>query len=268
MFQLTIKNQNITEHFESRDNLMIRLETENKKCKTESLEAICQLIQTNKDGEVVDKMTLDLPLLDQGLDEVLLGFGKSKPRIPKPINPKKAKDTKNEMKVKVDEATVPTTEAVTRKVKRKSSLMPFMILLLSLTALVLSLLNYVNVQKQVQQIITLEKNQVSYKPQEDDMGARDVFCRYFLPNYYSGQKGRLDNFIDSNTKINSQEGVLQSVLLESHKSNNGQMTLTYVIALKEKEETFTKRISLSVKKQTNSHYGYVVTKTPKISQYP
>ncbi|KAF0052059.1 hypothetical protein [Streptococcus agalactiae] len=270
MFQLTIKNQNISESFDSRDKLIMRLETENKRVTTEKLEAICQIVQTNKDGEVIDKIGLDLPLLHQGLDEALLNFGKGKSRLPNPIPQKKVKEVK--------EATKPTNEEIkpeqqeqleVQVPKRKTSFLSLVSVLICLSALCLSMMTFLSTQKQAQEIASFKTAQKApSKPKGDDVGARDVFCRYFLPNYYSGKNSQLSDFIASTAKIDSQEGILQSVLLESHKTKDGQMILTYVIALKEKEEVIKKRISLSVKKQANSHYGYVVTKSPKTSQYP
>lgn len=98
----------------------------------------------------------------------------------------------------------------------------------------------------------------------------DVFCRYFLPSYYSGNKDSLTAFLsDGDAKYTvPKEGTLQSVMLEkmSYHSKNKDYQVTYVLAVKQ-EETTSVRLSFTVKADKSSHYGFVVTQEPQESDY-
>lgn len=98
----------------------------------------------------------------------------------------------------------------------------------------------------------------------------DVFSRYFLPTYYSGDKEALRQFLsDGNAKYTVPEsGLLRSVILESllFDPNTEEYTVTYVLSVK-KEDTANIRLSFSIKEMKNSKYGFVVTTEPKESEY-
>lgn len=79
MFQLNIKNQNLVKEFTSKDSLLNFLERENIKCQSEDLEAICSVTHADKNGEVLETISFDLPLLSgQKVDDLLLKFGQIK----------------------------------------------------------------------------------------------------------------------------------------------------------------------------------------------
>ncbi|WP_303974286.1 hypothetical protein [Streptococcus merionis] len=99
----------------------------------------------------------------------------------------------------------------------------------------------------------------------------DVFSRYFLPNYYSGKKENLVDFLsDGDAKYTvPKEGTLQSVILEklTYDSKTKQYNVSYVLSVKEGDTASNIRLSFAVKASKSSKYGYVVTTEPKASNY-
>lgn len=99
----------------------------------------------------------------------------------------------------------------------------------------------------------------------------DVFSRYFLPNYYSGKKENLVDFLsDGDAKYTvPKEGTLQSVILEklTYDSKTKQYNVSYVLSVKEGDTVSNIRLSFVVKASKGSKYGYIVTTEPKASNY-
>ena len=99
----------------------------------------------------------------------------------------------------------------------------------------------------------------------------DVFSRYFLPNYYSGNKELLTDFLsDGDAKYTvPKEGALQSVILEkiSYDSDSKEYNVTYVISKNHEGNVSSIRLDFRVKPSTKSKYGFVVTTEPKESDF-
>ncbi|WP_449457752.1 hypothetical protein [Streptococcus suis] len=99
----------------------------------------------------------------------------------------------------------------------------------------------------------------------------DVFNRYFLPNYYSGNKDSLIEFLsggDAKYTI-PKTGTLQSVILEqmTYDAETKEYQSTYVLAVKQEETVTSVRLTFNVKASETSKYGYVVTTEPIESSY-
>lgn len=99
----------------------------------------------------------------------------------------------------------------------------------------------------------------------------DVFNRYFLPNYYSGNKEALAPFLDAGDAkyTTPKEGTLQSVILEkiTYDAEKKSYQATYVLSVKQGEEASNHRLSFSVKEDKSSTYGFVVITEPKETDY-
>lgn len=99
----------------------------------------------------------------------------------------------------------------------------------------------------------------------------DVFSRFFLPNYYSGNKETLTDFLsDGDAKYTQPEsGTLQSVILESvtYDSSDKTYQVTYVVAVKQDDTTSSRRLTYTVKASKSSRYGYVITTEPSETPY-
>lgn len=127
--------------------------------------------------------------------------------------------------------------------------------------------------------LSKQKEQVNYLYQElknihnlaDKEHQIDVFSRYFLPNYYSGKKENLNNFLsDGDAKYTvPKEGTLQSVILErlTYNSKTKEYKPIYVLTVKDKNKTSSIRLSFTVKHSASAKYGYIVTAEPKETNY-
>lgn len=137
---------------------------------------------------------------------------------------------------------------------------------LTLSFMMMNQLGQVNTQLNYlyQEVKELE----SFKTNENQV---DVFSRYFLPAYYSGNKELLSQFLsDGNAKYTVPEsGTLQSVILESlvFDPETKEYTVTYVLSVKKSEGSSNIRLSFSVKEMKKSKYGFVVTTEPQESNY-
>ncbi|MGT2908023.1 hypothetical protein [Streptococcus dentiloxodontae] len=99
----------------------------------------------------------------------------------------------------------------------------------------------------------------------------DVFGRYFLSSYFSGDKDSLKVFLsDGDAKYTQPENAtILSSLLESVDYADKQYTLTYVLSLKEdgSDTAESKRLTFKIKKSSKADYGYLVTQEPQMSNY-
>ena len=126
--------------------------------------------------------------------------------------------------------------------------------------------------------LSKQSEQVTYLYQElkdtnsliDKEHQVDVFNRYFLPTYYSGNKEALSEYLsDGDAKYTApKEGTLQSVILEkmTYDSKTKEYMSTYVLSVKHDDKPSNVRLTFKVK-ATDSKKGFVVTTEPKESNY-
>ncbi|MDU6443071.1 hypothetical protein [Streptococcus sp.] len=142
--------------------------------------------------------------------------------------------------------------------------------LLAVAGLGASAFAFAQLSQKTEQLTYLYQQQKETKTLVSTEHQIDVFCRYFLPSYYSGNKDSLTAFLsDGDAKYTvPKEGTLQSVMLEkmSYHSKTNDYQVTYVLAVKQ-EETTSIRLSFTVKADKSSHYGFVVTQEPQESDY-
>ena len=143
-------------------------------------------------------------------------------------------------------------------------------LLLAVAGFGVSAFALAQLSQRTEQVTYLYQQQKELKTLVSTEHQIDVFCRYFLPSYYSGNKDNLTAFLsDGDAKYTvPKEGTLQSVMLEkmSYHSKTKDYQVTYVLAVKQ-EETTSIRLSFTVKADKSSHYGFVVTQEPQESDY-
>ena len=143
-------------------------------------------------------------------------------------------------------------------------------LLLAVAGFGVSAFSLAQLSQKTEQVTYLYQQQKELKTLVSTEHQIDVFCRYFLPSYYSGNKDNLTAFLsDGDAKYTvPKEGTLQSVMLEkmSYHSKTKDYQVTYVLAVKQ-EETTSIRLSFTVKADKSSHYGFVVTQEPQESDY-
>lgn len=143
--------------------------------------------------------------------------------------------------------------------------------MISLASLGIALKSYYQLSKQNEQITYLYQELKATQTITEKEHQIDVFSRYFLPNYYSGKKENLNDFLsDGDAKYTvPKEGSLQSVILEkvTYNAKAKHYQLTYVLTIKAKEQLTSVRLEFEVKEQPSRKYGYVVTSEPKETPY-
>ncbi len=291
MFRITNIHTRVQENFNNRDDVLSAINEKSVWSADRGEEIILLLEQLSDEGAVLDTSSVTLPL-QEIVEEALSNFGLKKEKKKfSLIQKKKLENSLEEQKslprkkqsltrplsapenVSLQENnskknSTPKNQALTNK--KSFSVSKLLILCLTLLSLVFSILSFSLVLNHAHKIEATNHSLVKTIQSSNriESGESDVFCRYFLPNYFSGSDSHLKDFISSNN-FSVQEATLQSVLLEKvSKREDKKQALTYVIALKEKDEVRTKRLTIFVKKAPSSRYGFEVVKQPKETQYP
>lgn len=142
---------------------------------------------------------------------------------------------------------------------------------LAVGGIVSSVIAHDQLTKQNRQVTYLHQEVKKLADSENEERRIDVFSRYFLPNYYSGKKENLVDFLsDGDAKYTvPKEGSLQSVILEklTYDSKTKAYTPTYVLSVKEGDKVSSIRLRFTVKFSHSAKYGYIVTAEPKETDY-
>lgn len=291
MFRITNILTRVQENFNNRDDVLSAINEKSVWSADRGEEIILLLEQLSDEGTVLDTSSVTLPL-QEIVEEALSNFGLKKEKKKfSLIQKKKLENSLEEQKSlprKKQSLTRPlsapenvslqennskknsTSKSQALTKKESFSVSKLLILCLTLLSLVFSILSFSLVLNHAHKIEATNHSLVKTIQSSNRIGSgeSDVFCRYFLPNYFSGSDSHLKDFISSNN-FSVQEATLQSVLLEKvSKREDKKQALTYVIALKEKDEVRTKRLTIIVKKAPSSRYGFEVVKQPKETQYP
>ncbi|PNY19253.1 hypothetical protein ASN86_01114 [Streptococcus parauberis] len=287
MFRITNIHTRVQENFNNRDDVLSAINEKSVWSADRGEEIILLLEQLSDEGTVLDTSSVTLPL-QEIVEEALSNFGLKKEKKKFSLIQKKklgnSPEEQEPLLKKKQSLTMPVSAPEKVSLQEKNSslknqdltnkkvfyLPKLLMLCLTLLSLIFSILSFSLVLNQAHKIETTNYSSVKtiQSFNKIESGESDVFCRYFLPNYFSGNDSHLKDFISSNN-ISVQEATLQSVLLEKvSQRENKRQALTYVIALKEKDEVRTKRLTIIVKKAPTSRYGFEVVKQPKETQYP
>lgn len=287
MFRITNIHTRVQENFNNRDDVLSAINEKSVWSADRGEEIILLLEQLSDEGTVLDTSSVTLPL-QEIVEEALSNFGLKKEKKKFSLIQKKklgnSPEEQEPLLKKKQSLTMPVSAPEKVSLQEKNSslknqdltnkkvfyLPKLLMLCLTLLSLIFSILSFSLVLNQAHKIETTNYSSVKtiQSFNKIESGESDVFCRYFLPNYFSGNDSHLKDFISSNN-IFVQEATLQSVLLEKvSQRENKRQALTYVIALKEKDEVRTKRLTIIVKKAPTSRYGFEVVKQPKETQYP
>lgn len=287
MFRITNIHTRVQENFNNRDDVLSAINEKSVWSADRGEEIILLLEQLSDEGTVLDTSSVTLPL-QEIVEEALSNFGLKKEKKKFSLIQKKklgnSPEEQEPLLKKKQSLTMPISAPEKVSLQEKNSslknqdltnkkvfyLPKLLMLCLTLLSLIFSILSFSLVLNQAHKIETTNYSSVKtiQSFNKIESGESDVFCRYFLPNYFSGNDSHLKDFISSNN-ISVQEATLQSVLLEKvSQRENKRQALTYVIALKEKDEVRTKRLTIIVKKAPTSRYGFEVVKQPKETQYP
>ena len=118
-------------------------------------------------------------------------------------------------------------------------------------------LNYLNQELKTVQNINSNEN------------SADVFSRYFLTNYFTGVKEKIEPFLaDGDVKYTQpQNAILSSLLLEEFVQAEDGYKITYVVVYKSEAVLQNERITFDIAKDDKSDYGWVVVSEPLHSDF-
>lgn len=269
MFRITNLSNGQQRDFQNREELEFYLEGEENRCLQLNTTATFQLFHFDKNENLLESMELTIPSSgDQDVKELLGDFGLKKD--------KKfffSRGTKQEKTQRVQKNTPEVPKVNKEMSKPKASVRAthnssnrfwvVIALLFSIFSLAISLTNHYN--NKVEDKPKVEQTQTTI-----DQGA-DVFCRYFISNYFANSSARED-FISNSLDLkqfDTDKATTVSVLLEKEVMTKKVTTLTYVINCRyDDNSTANKRLTLTVKQNKEAKYGYLVSKAPKLTAYP
>ena len=278
MYRLTNLTQNTTTTYKNRDLVYQALERENAKVKHQEAEAVLLVEELDKKNVVIYQEDVYLPF--EGIADSLflkpgtLNNQEAAPKEAKTSFFKRQTKTKRLEKTPEENAEVSSMKHETPKPRPSSKrscgvLLGRVWVLLGLGgSLTLAGLSLTLVYHQETQLSAVSKELSDLKTIQTKTGELDAFSRYFLPAYYS-DKGKMDDFVDPQLRLDRQAGQLQSVILESSLMvDEATYQLTYVVAVKDGENRSQKRLVVTVKEEPSAPYGFQIIAKPELSNYP
>ena len=292
MFLALNLKSGVEERFETRDQLLLYIDTESAKSQEEEVEVILELSHVNANGELVTKTRILLPIKESA-DAYLINFGIEQDKkgfvFPGRKAGSKSPGAKEKQPGKKEPATSTPTSEVTElpkndlateamyspKNKRKGALSSLLLAGLSV-ALVASIaytgFQAVQLNQLSEQVTLLQKEQEQLRLYQEDVTKVDTFSRYFLPTYFSGEKERLADFLTdelSREDFDLPEQSLQSVILEAATVKGGIYTMQYVLVVKQADDSKKMiRFAFAVVADQDSLYGYRVSQIDPEQSYP
>lgn len=282
MYTVTNTESHETRGFENRDQLIRFLEEQDAYCKGEGLSLELKLLQVDHDnGEILDNLVISLPL-QRPADNLLLHFGRKKEPKKGLLNPfiRKGKDSspkepkedsvlKEELPVASPELPEPSQPRPAEPVQKLGS-RPKSILILFLALAVLALSAQSAVQYLALKDLKTEVQVLATKANQERQ--LDVFGRYFLSHYYSGNENtNLAPFVAEEVAlaIKSQKASLTSAILEGVElSDDGTYQLTYILTIRDGETAKQETFEMTVKPDKSSSHGYLVVAPSLTLPYP
>ena len=280
MYRLINLTLDKTTTYKNKDLVYQALERENAKVKHLGAESFFLVEELDKKNVVQEQEDIYLPFdgiaeslfLQKGLKETDVASNeKRRFSFFKPSKSQNNKKHAKEKKESVSQTPLTSNDANLQPVKPNSfisKLARLLQVLLVVISLSVACLGVTLTLNQATQVTSLSQQVKSLTNVQSETGRLDTFVRYFLPHYYSDQK-QFDEFASSSLDLKNQSGQLLSVILESV-SQSGKETyqLTYVLAIKDGDTKKQRRLTLVVKKQARTTYGYQLIKLPTSADYP
>lgn len=276
MFRIQNLGTGQEQEFPNRAALLLGLEGEENRCLQLNQTATFQVFHLDKNQEVLESMELTIPSSGGEDVKMLLGDFGLKKEESKAFWKRGRQKTKQGGQSK--DRSHPVTKVIGKEKEPKPSnlsksqtasrlfgrglkaLVLVIALLLSCVSLWVSLST-----KEEKQKSTAKTEQVTIDQKAD------VFCRYFIGNYFANSSARED-FVSKSLNLDQltvEKATTLSVLLEKQTTKQTTTTLTYVISCRYDDEmTENKRLTVTVKQNKEAKYGYLVTKLPQLTAYP
>lgn len=276
MFRIQNLGTGQEQEFPNRAALLLGLEGEENRCLQLNQIATFQVFHLDKNQEVLESMELTIPSSGGEDVKMLLGdFGLKKEESrafwkrgrQKPKQEEQSKDRSHPVKKVIVKEKAPKPSNLSKSQTASTlfgrglkALVLVITLLLSCVSLWVSLSTK---EEKIRSTVKTEQVTIDQKA--------DVFCRFFIGNYFANSSARED-FVSKSLDLDQmtvEKATTLSVLLESQTTKQTTTTLTYVISCRyEDETTENKRLTVTVKQNKEAKYGYLVTKLPQLTAYP
>ncbi|SDJ59577.1 hypothetical protein [Streptococcus gallolyticus] len=276
MFRIQNLGTGQEQEFPNRAALLLGLEGEENRCLQLNQTATFQVFHLDKNQEVLESMELTIPSSGGEDVKMLLGdFGLKKEESKafwkrgrqKPKQEGQSKDHSHPVKKVIGKEKEPKPSNLSKSQTASTLFRRGLKALVLVIALLLSCLSlWVSLSTKEEKIrSTVKTEQVTIDQKAD------VFCRFFIGNYFANSSARED-FVSKSLDLDQmtvEKATTLSVLLESQTTKQTTTTLTYVISCRYDDETTeNKRLTLTVKQNKEAKYGYLVTKLPQLTAYP
>lgn len=287
MFILINQATDNSERFETKDDLLNRLDNASEKCKNLNIRETYSIRQVDENGVIKEKTTLTLPLMGYA-DEFLIDFGNTKSKN-KRFSFSKGKGMKSDIKQKEDKIISPPSKHKaevkqtskthkTREIKKESKNIPsakantLMGFLLLVCIIVLGfsqaygMAQNHSIKTQVNQVVNQQEKLQSQVDFQKQVPSIDTFSRYFIPSYFSGNKEIVKPYYSK--KLSSKDLVgdarkVQSVILKDIKKDGKKARVTYVLVVIDGDSKQFINLTFDVERANNGQYDYQVVSVPK-----
>lgn len=280
MFQVTNTQTDKVLTIADRDGLLSYVNDQSVWAKDRKDTFNLEIHHVTSDGEILESKHIQLPLSGY-VEEALAGFGlkKEKKRFSfgkktsaqKPSNKQEVTKTDKQdlrMAISAPQKIEQVKDDDRKKARRSVSLFSVFLLVISVIAIGLSTYAISSFHSTKQDLNSVEKR-LTLQEEEPKL---EVVGRYFIATYYSGDSSRLTDYLSKDLNA---EGVttrdnetLQSTILESISQVKETFKMTFVVQEATSDGTKkTVRLTLALKEDKQSTYGYVLVRQPKYSSF-
>lgn len=293
MFILINQATDNSERFETKFDLLNRLDNASERCKNLDIRETYSIRQVDENGVIKEKTSLTLPLMGYA-DEFLIDFGNTKPKN-KRFSFSKGKRGKTDTKQK-DDKTVssdnqyrkpsvqPSEETKqspkkdkTSSASKKSNNTPSAkantlkgFLLIGCIVLLgvfqaYSMIQNQSLKTQVNQVVSRQEKLLSEVNFQKQVPGIDTFSRYFIPSYFSGKKDIVNPFYSKKIRSKGLVGdtrKLQSVILKDVKKDRDKAKVTYLLVVMDGDSKQSIELTFDIERVNNGQYDYQVVSIP------
>ncbi|HGD2217687.1 TPA: hypothetical protein ACIN0K_000756 [Streptococcus agalactiae] len=294
MFILINQVTDNSERFETKDDLLNRLDNASERCKNLDIRETYSIRQVDENGVIKEKTTLTLPLTGYA-DEFLIDFGntKSKNKRFSFSKGKKATSDSGQNKDKITSSdlqptdiSIKTNDEIKKSSKtnkpspvlNESKNIPsakantFKGFLLIGCIIILGLFQAYgmaqnkSLKTQLNQVVSRQEKLQSQVNFQKQVPGIDTFSRYFIPSYFSGNKEVVKPYYSK--KLRSKDLVgdtrkLQSVILKNIKKDGKKARVSYVLVVMDGDNKQSINLTFEIERANNGQYDYQVVSVPK-----
>ncbi|QGH04087.1 hypothetical protein EA458_06210 [Streptococcus dysgalactiae subsp. dysgalactiae] len=293
MFILINQATDNSERFETKFDLLNRLDNASERCKNLDIRETYSIRQVDENGVIKEKTSLTLPLMGYA-DEFLIDFGNTKPKN-KRFSFSKGKRGKTDTKQKDDKTvssdnqsrkpSVQPSEETKQSPKKdktisaskgsynipsaKANTLKGFLLIGCIIFLgvfqAYSMIQNQSLKTQVNQVVSRQEKLQSEVDFQKQVPGVDTFSRYFIPSYFSGKKEVVKPFYSKKIRSKGLVGdarKLLSVILKDVKKDRDKAKVTYLLVVMDGDSKQSIKLTFDIERVNNGQYDYQVVSIP------